>query len=88
MRGGGGGGGIEGERGSDSALCVAMVQAQSELHSSFAAQLVNYPQTAVLTCSEPLFLCCTDVEHESRENLSFFLILKNASKMHSRINAR
>lgn len=67
-----GGGGIEGERGSDSALCVAMVQAQSELHSSFAAQLVNYPQTAVLTCSEPLFLCCTDVEHESREKLPFF----------------
>lgn len=69
---GGGGGGVEGERGSDSALCVAMVQAQSELHSSFAAQLVNYPQTAVLTCSEPLSLCCTDVEHESRENLPFF----------------
>lgn len=38
---------------SDTALCVAMVQAQSELHSSFAAQLANYPQTAMLIRSRP-----------------------------------
>lgn len=38
---------------SDTALCVAMVQAQSELHSSFAAQLANYPQTAMLIRRRP-----------------------------------
>ena len=38
---------------SDTALCVAMVQAQSELHSSFAAQLANYPQTAMLIRKRP-----------------------------------
>lgn len=41
---------------SDTALCVAMVQAQSELHTSFAAQLANYPQTAVLIRSSQSLL--------------------------------
>lgn len=48
-------GGGEGEQGSDTVLCVTMVQALSELHRSFAAQLANYTQTAVLMCSS-LFL--------------------------------
>lgn len=43
-----GGGGADWSMCSDTALCVAMVQAQSELHSGFAAQLANYPQTAML----------------------------------------
>lgn len=55
---------------SDTALCVAMVQAQSELHSSFAAQLANYPQTAMLIRRRPkpfgfpraFFDCCTDTQ--------------------------
>lgn len=51
-----GGGGGRGGWGSDTALCVAMVQAQSELHSSFAAQLANYPQTAVLIRSSQSLL--------------------------------
>lgn len=79
------GGGREGERGSDTALCVAMVQAQSELHSSFAAQLVNYPQTAVPTCSKPLFLLLrTSV---SQGENCHFSSRKSASKMQWKINA-
>lgn len=80
------GGGPEGERSSDTALCVAMVQAQSELHSSFAAQLVNYPQTAVLTCSKPLFAAAPSYRLESRGKLPFF-IPQIASKMQPKINA-
>lgn len=48
-----GGGGADRSMCSDTALCVAMVQAQSELHSSFAAQLANYPQTAMLIRRRP-----------------------------------
>lgn len=36
------------EHGLDTALLVAMVPPQSELHRSFAAQLANYPQAATL----------------------------------------
>lgn len=92
---GGGGGGGRGGWGSDTALCVAMVQAQSELHSSFAAQLANYPQTAVLIRSsqslldfQEVFFCfCFLIsalthEHESRNNLCIYM-LKNASKMYT-----
>lgn len=62
---------MEGERSSDTAPCVAMVQAQSELHGSFAAQLVNYPQTAVLTCSEPLFHTAAPTSSMSQGNFFF-----------------
>lgn len=55
--------------GSDTALCVAMVQAQSVLHSSFAAQLANYPQTAVLIRSSQSLL--------DFQELFYFLIFFN-----------
>lgn len=74
----------EGEEGadrsmcSDTALCVAMVQAQSELHSSFAAQLANYPQTAMLMQADEafwisrspffFFIAALTHRHESRNN--------------------
>lgn len=59
---------------SDTTLCVAMVQAQSELLSSFTAQLANYPQSAILIRRQlkasgfpRLFDCCTDTTVRAKE---------------------
>ena len=73
---------------SDTALCVAMVQAQSELHSSFAAQLANYPQTAMLIRRRPkpsgfsksfFFGCRTDTPAQVKEQFICLYVVKNAS---------
>lgn len=78
------GGGADGSMCSDTALCVAMVQAQSELHSSFAAQLANYPQTAMLIRRRPkpsgfpraFFDCRTDTRARLREQFIYLYVEK------------